>query len=123
MDGKLRECLPGQELVFVRTMHQAIAALRRDGFRLLVIDLTFDESRMFELLQYARGLKKYRDVPAVCVYGDYLNLSEAVVRSLDVAVKALGGVGFIDLRDGTLDYRVECRRLGAVAAGGSVPPD
>lgn len=121
LDDKLRDCLPGHELSFVRTMHQAISALRRDGFELLVIDLNFDESRMFELLQYLRALPKYRDVPVICTYADHLNLSEAVIRNIDVAVKALGGIAFLDLRDGSLAHHADCSRLGTLAAQSASP--
>jgi hypothetical protein len=125
MDERLRECLPGHALAFVRTMHEAIAMLRYDGFHLLVIELGFDESRMFELLQYVRALPKYREVPVICVYGDHLNLSEAVIRNIDVAVKALGGMAFLDLRDPSLAHQAECRRLGDIAAsrGSFLPPN
>jgi CheY-like chemotaxis protein len=116
LDETLRDCLPGHELTFVRTMHQAVAALRRDGFQLLVIDLNFDESRMLELLQYVRALPKYRDAPVICIYGDHLNLSEPVIHNIDVAVKALGGMAFLDLRDGSLAHHADCHRLGAMAA-------
>lgn len=115
MDEKLKECLPGHDLTFVRNMSQAIRALRRDGFQLVVIDLNFDESRMLELLQYVRSLPAYREAPVVCVHGDPLNLSEAVVKSIDVAVKALGGMAFLNLRDGAIDYRKDCSFLGRVA--------
>jgi len=114
-DEKLRECLPGHELSFVRTMHEAISALRHDGYQLLVIELGFDESRMFELLQYLRALPKYREVPVICCYADHLNLSEAVIRNIDVAVKALGGLAFLDLREGSFSYRADCGRLGTMA--------
>ena len=67
MDGKIRECLPGHDLSFVRTMYDAVRVLRHDGFQLVVIGLEFDESRMLELLQYVRGLPHYQDVPVVCV--------------------------------------------------------
>ena len=125
MDERLRECLPGRRLAFVRTLREAIAMLRHDGFQLLVIELSFDESRMFELLQYVRALPKYRDVPVICVYGDHLNLSDALIRSIDVAVKALGGIAFLDLRDPAFAHRTECRQLGELAtAGGSfLPPN
>jgi hypothetical protein len=125
MDDKVRECLPGQELFFVRTLREAIAALRHDGFQLLVIELSFDESRMFELLQYVRALPRYRDVPVVCVYGDHLNLTETVIRNIDVAVKALGGRAFLDLREGSFSYGNDCAALGtaAASAGPFTPPN
>jgi CheY-like chemotaxis protein len=125
MDERLRECLPGHELTFVRTMYQAIGALRRDGFQLVVIELNFDESRMFELLQHVRALPKYSQVPVICCYGDHLKLSGAVVRHIDIAVKALGGVEFLDLRDGSFAYQTDCSRLGTMAeqTGSFLPPN
>src|SRR5215216_1753856 len=84
MDDKIRECLPTHDLSFVRTMQEAVRALRRDGFQLIVIGLDFDESRMLELLQYVRTLTAYKDVPVICVHAEYLNLSEAVMRNIDV---------------------------------------
>src|SRR5204863_3167121 len=82
MDGKIRDCLPGHDLTFVRTMHEAIHALRHDGFQLIVIGLDFDEHRMLELLQYVRSLPQYRESPVVCVHDDYLNLSEALMQNI-----------------------------------------
>jgi CheY-like chemotaxis protein len=124
MDERLHQCLPGHQVHFVRTMREAVSALRHDGFRLLVIDLGFDESRMFELLQHVRALPHYKDVPVICVYGDHLNLSEALIRNIDVAVKALGGMAFLDLRDDSFAYQADCHQLGAMAAhaGGGLPP-
>jgi len=125
MDEKLQECLPGHELHFVRTMAEAIGALRHDGFQLVVIDLNFDDSRMLELLQYVRSLPAYREVPLMCVHGDQLNLSEAVMKNIDVAVKALGGIAFLNLRDGAIDYRHDCSFLDRVAteSGQSLRPN
>jgi PleD family two-component response regulator len=126
MDEKLRECLPGQELTFVRTMVEALKALRHDGFQLVVIGLYFDESRMLELLQYVRSLPAYKEVPLICVHGgDHLNLSDAVMKNIDVAVKALGGAAFLNLRDGSLDYTKDCSFLDRVAteSGTSVRPN
>ena len=119
MDETIRDCLPGHELHFIRTMSDALRALRHDGFQLIVIGLEFDESRMLELLQYVRTLSGYKEVPVICVHGDHLNLSEAVMKNIDVAVKALGGVGFLDLRDGALKYQQDCSFLGRVAAEGT----
>jgi CheY-like chemotaxis protein len=124
MDEKVRECLPGHELTFVRTMFHALSALRQDGFQLIVIDLEFDESRMLELLQYVRTLDKYRDVPVICVHGDQLNLSDAVMKNINVAVKALGGLAFLNLGDGAIHPQHDCTFLDRVAAesGQSVRP-
>jgi hypothetical protein len=116
MDEKLRDCLPGHDLTFVRTMNQAVSELRHDGFQLVVIGLEFDESRMLELLQYVRALPHYKEVPVVCVYAEYYNLSEAVLKNIDVAVKALGGLAFLNLGDGVLNYKSDCAFLDRIAA-------
>jgi hypothetical protein len=125
MDEKIRECLPGHDLTFVRTMYDAIGKLRRDGFQLVVIGLDFDESRMLELLQYVRGLLRYKDVPVVCVHAGNMNLSEAVMKNIDIAVKALGGIGFLNLADGAINYKQDCSLLDQVAikSGQSIRPN
>ena len=119
MDEKLRECLPGHELTFVRTMEEAIRHLRHGWFQLVVIGLHFDESRMFELLRYVRGQPMYKDVPVVCVQGIEFLLSDAVLKNIDVAVKALGGTAFVDLRDNSLALREHCHFLDSVATEGA----
>src|SRR5882762_708164 len=125
MDEKLRECLPGHDLTFVRTMGEAIRALRSDGFQLVVIGLDFDESRMLELLQYVRSLPAYREVPVICVHGEQFNLSDAVMKNIDAAVKALGGLAFLNLGDGAIKYPEDCSFLerAAIESGTSLRPN
>jgi len=125
MDQKVRDCLPGHDLTFVRTMSEALRELRHDGFQLVVIGLDFDEHRMLELLQYVRSLSHYKDVPVVCVHAEYLNLSYAAMKNIDVAVKALGGLGLLDLGDGVINYKKDCAFLDRVAmeAGSSARPN
>jgi hypothetical protein len=59
------------------------------------------------------------------VHADDLRLSEAVLRNIDVAVKALGGVGFLNLGHGAIQYKHDCAFLDRVAAesGTSVRPN
>ncbi|HZS70092.1 MAG TPA: hypothetical protein VFA72_23535 [Burkholderiales bacterium] len=125
MDEKITQCLPGHDLTFVRTVYDAIKALRHDGFQLVVIGLEFDESRMLELLQYVRGLPVYKDVPVVCVHADHMNLRDSVMKNIDVAVKALGGIGFLNLADGAINYKQDCTLLDQVAieSGQSLRPN
>ncbi|HZM32859.1 MAG TPA: hypothetical protein VFC18_00070 [Burkholderiales bacterium] len=119
MERTIRDCLPGHELMFVRTMREAMSALRRDGYQLIVIGLHFDESRMIELLSYIRGLEQYRNAPIVCVQGLEMALPESVLKSIDVAVKALGGLAFLDLRESAQAFRHHCRVLGQTAVSAS----
>jgi hypothetical protein len=121
MDERIERCLPGHELVFVRTLAQGMATLRHDGFGLVVIGLHFDESRMFELLTHVRSLPAYDDVPVVCVQGLELLIPEPMMRTVDMAVKALGGTAFVDLRDEAIEFRRHCEFLDRVAVGALRP--
>ena len=114
-DETIRECLPGHDLHFVRTLGQAVRELRRDGYQLVVIGMHFDDSRMFELLQYVRSLPQHKDVPVICVQCKEVMLSEAVLKNMEDAVKALGGTAFVDLRDGSRVFRSHCDFLNNVA--------
>lgn len=119
MDERMRQCLPGHALVFARTMTEAMATLRHDGFSLVVIGLHFDESRMFELLTHVRSLAKYEDVPVVCVQGLEFVIPEPVMKTVNMAVKVLGGTAFVDLRDEALDFRRHCDYLDRAAGEGA----
>jgi PleD family two-component response regulator len=120
-DDKIRECLPDRELVFVRSLGQAIRALRADGFQLVIIGMHFDESRMFELLQYVKALPDYRDVPVICVQCLEVALADAVLKNMDDAVKSLGGTAFVDLRDHALHFRSHCESLERLASQATGP--
>ena len=119
MDERIRECLPDHEVVFARTLAEAEAMLRHDRFSMVVIGLHFEGSRMFELLSYVRSLKEYDRVPVVCVQGLELLIPEAVMRTVDMAVKVLGGAAFVDLRDEALEFREHCDFLNRTASGGA----
>ena len=122
MHQRMRECLPCHDCVFVTTMADAVDALRHDRFGMVIVGLHFDESRMFELLTYVRTLAAYKDAPVVCVQGLDIPLPESVMRTVDRAVKALGGTAFVDLRD-EHDFRRHCDFLDrAASAGGSLRP-
>ena len=114
-DDKIRECLPGHDMVFVRTLSDAIRALRADGFKLVIIGMHFDESRMFELLQYVKALPEYKEVPVICVQCMEVALADAVLKNMDDAVKALGGTAFVDLRDHVVQLRSHCEFLEQIA--------
>ena len=119
MHSRIEECLPGHDCVFVTSLAEAVVALRHEGFGLIVIGLHFDESRMFELLTYVRSLRTYEDAPVICVQGMDIQLPEAAMRTVDMAVKALGGTAFVDLRDEAHDFRRHCDFLDRAARQGT----
>ena len=91
MDERIRHCLPGHELLFVRTMREAMVTLRHDSFSLVVIGVHFDESRMFDLLRHVRWQERHRATPVVCVLTVEFSRHAIAAEGLEIAVKALGG--------------------------------
>jgi PleD family two-component response regulator len=94
-----RRILEGHELVLVMTLREAMQRLAEaDGFRLVVIGVHFDESRMFTLLGDIRAHPKYRNIPVLVVLspGQYA-FSGIAVEGIDRAVTALGANGFLNL--------------------------
>ena len=71
---RLRRILAGHRIVTVLTLAEAKQALAREKFALAILGVYFEESRMFELLAFAKGSVMNRDTPVVRAdseYGDY----------------------------------------------------
>lgn len=93
---RIERALDGEELRIVRTVEEALLALRTDPFRLAILGVYFDESRMFELVPFARASRLNREMPILCVLGITRRLSAAAARGLEETVKAIG-CGWLDI--------------------------
>ena len=91
-DRRLAAILAGHELVFVRTLAEALRALRGRRFDLVLVGVHFDESRMFDLM---RGLTEGTRV--VCVRTQQFQSPAITLEGLEIAAKALGCALFLDL--------------------------
>jgi CheY-like chemotaxis protein len=124
VDERLAECLASCRATFVRTFDEAQRALREQLFRLIVIDLNFDNIRMFELLQHVRSLARFNDVPVLCIRG--ANGGAGISAALDRVVRMLGGRAFLDLRgnDRALSgtFQRLCNIVGAEVGVELAPP-
>jgi CheY-like chemotaxis protein len=98
MSAEIRDALSRFEVTSVRTFADAQSALERHRFRLVLIDLQFEECRMFELLEHLHSLDDYQGVPIVCVQGTDRRVSSSIRQNMNHAVRALGGKAFFDLR-------------------------
>jgi DNA-binding response OmpR family regulator len=96
VDDRLLECLADCRATLVRTFDEAQRALRDQLFRMVVIDLNFDNVRMFDLLQHIRSLAQCSGVPVLCVQG--AEPAAGLGAALDRLVRKLGGEGLVDLR-------------------------
>ena len=97
MSTEIRDSLSRYEVISVRTFDEAQRALAQDSFKLILIDLQFEESRMVELLEHLRSLRSCQGVPIVCVQGTDRRVSSSIRLNMSRAVRALGGRAFFDL--------------------------
>jgi hypothetical protein len=97
--SRLIAILAGHELTFVSTFTDADAALKADGFNLIMIGTHFDESRFFDLLRSVKADAKYSRVPVICFRG--IKFAETYDKSLlqivELACKEMGAAHFFDL--------------------------
>ena len=114
-DGDTRlACLTAHRATFVETFEDAKQALEKTLFRLIVIDVQFDQSRVFELLQYIRSRAGFDGVPVLCVQLD--EFTAAFNAALERLVRSLGGRAFIDLRGEGELARQALQRLCQISA-------
>jgi CheY-like chemotaxis protein len=97
IDREIRHGLSGCEVTSVQTFEEASRALGQKPFRLVLIDLQFEQSRMLELLEYLKSLDAYQDVPVVCLQGTDRRVTSSIRQNMNHAVRALGGRAFFDL--------------------------
>lgn len=96
-EKRLQAILAGYSMTVVHTVQEAQAALAAERFTLAILGVYFDESRMFEVMSYARAGALNRDVPIVCVRGIRGNISPITLRMLQQTINALSGCEFLDL--------------------------
>jgi hypothetical protein len=96
---------PPHELVFVTTLQEGLDAAA--GCDLFVCGLEFDESRMFDFLRRLNENKALRLKPRVCVRFFATNTPDNVIDGLEVAARAVGAHGLIDVPALEEEYGIE----------------
>jgi hypothetical protein len=84
---------------FVRDIDAAEAALKKDGIGLVLVGARFDESRMFDLLDYIRKKAEHKKIPIVAAVVGVTQMSRATVAGLEYATKIFGASVFLNLND------------------------
>lgn len=90
---------PEFDVVAVTTMKQADKLLKAERFDLILIDVHFDESRMFEIMQLARILPLNSDKPIICFAIQDSAIMRIVEESLTFTARALGAWMFLALHN------------------------
>jgi hypothetical protein len=84
------------EVVFSSSLEDAMSR-QYDQIDVIVCSITFDESRMFDFLRYAKLNSHARVIPFICVNVTDKLLSSTFEQSIQIACMALGAAGFVDL--------------------------
>jgi PleD family two-component response regulator len=87
------------DLSFASTMADAMRQLEEDpnGFDMVIAGVHFDESRMFELLQFIRTVEPFEKLPFLVMQAQEsaMTVMEGIKNSAD----KLGACGFIELQN------------------------
>ena len=94
---RLCRLLPDQRTICPANLADAQVALARERFALAIMGVHFDDSRMFDLISYARASSLNRSVPIVCVLGVRRKLSSLTVHLLQETINGMAGCQFLNL--------------------------
>jgi len=89
LDGHFR-------LIIVTSMTEACHALS-DDVDAILCSVSFDDQRMFELLRFAKDNPRTRAIPFLCIKSMEGLLAPNLVQGIEMASRALGAYGLIDL--------------------------
>lgn len=84
------------ELAFASTTAEAVAKLNEENFDLIMIDVHFDESRMFELLSECKIIATNAEKPIITFCTRDTPLTRTMHDSIEVTVKAYGAWIYLD---------------------------
>lgn len=98
-EERVRRILTGHDVLFVQHLDDARAALHADGIELILVGARFDESRMFDLLDYIRTEAQHKKIPIVAAIIAPTRMSAVTVEGLAHTTKIFGASVFINLND------------------------
>lgn len=97
-EKRVRRILSGHDLFFVKDLADAKAALD-PTIKLIFIGARFDESRMFDLLDYIRKDADHRKILIVAAIIAPTSMTDETVRGLAHTTKIFGASVFVNLND------------------------
>lgn len=97
------------EIVPARSVREALLCLQ-DQIDIVVCDVRFDDSRMFDFLQHLKERPPDPPCRVVCVRTSGARLSSNLHKAIAQALEALGVELFVDLHQVALDHGEEAAR-------------
>lgn len=107
---RISRILEGHDLVIVQTMKAAREALDAGGINLIFVGARFDQSSMFDLLDYLRKHVAHRKIPIAAAVVIPTTMSPETVNGLGHTTKIYGASLFVNLNDFP-DEPLENRRV------------
>ena len=120
-EDRVRRILSGHDLHFVRDLDKAKTALASEAIKLIFVGARFDESRMFDLLDYIRKDVEHRKIPIVAAIVASSILSAETVSGLAHTTKIFGASVFVNLNDFS-DNDIENARIRLIVEAVLLPP-
>lgn len=105
---RVRRILSGHEFFFVENLADAKGALD-EGVKLIFIGARFDESRMFDFLDYIRKDVGHRKIPIVAAIVAPTTMSPETISGLAHTTKIFGASVFVNLNDFADEARENAR--------------
>lgn len=96
---RVRRILEGHDLREVKSVDEAKASLDADKFDLVFVGARFDESRMFEFLEYLRQHVRHRKIPVAACIVMPRTMAQTPVEGLSHTARLYGAREFINLND------------------------
>ncbi len=121
-EARVRRILSGHDLVFVRDLEKAKSALESDDVKLIFVGARFDDSRMFDLLDYIRKDVEHRKIPIVAAIVAKAMLSAETAAGLAHTTKIFGASVFVNLNDFS-DNDVENNRIRLIVEAILLPSE
>jgi hypothetical protein len=96
---RVERILEGHDLRIVKSIDAAKASLDAEKMDLIFVGARFDESRMFEFLEYLRRHVHHRNIPiAACILAP-TTMAHATIVGLSHTAQLYGARAFINLND------------------------
>jgi CheY-like chemotaxis protein len=100
----LERVLPDHDLFFAETLAQALKLLSERSFDLVICTIAFDETRMLELLGFAKANPEWKSTPFICARVRHGIVSSPSARkAVAFTCRQLGAAAFLDVADYPVD--------------------
>lgn len=96
---RISRILHGHDLQIVQTMDAAKAALDAGDIQVIFVGARFDESRMFEFLDFLRKHVQHRKIPIAAAIVIPTPMKETAIEGLAHTTKIYGASLFVNLND------------------------